>query len=299
MNIRKALVILTGLMLLVSACTPGFGLPSAATPTRATEEAQVPVTGGTETGETPPPALNLTIVPGTESPQKTETPGGLSTAEFPAETGTEAAETGTAEASPGARATVTPAITQAAPTGPAETIAPTEVIGGGLPLEAFLLVQQLLTNTLNVAMEAIPVRAFEQVDWADACLELPAEGEACAEAVTPGFWLVLEVRGEPFEFRTDTSVGNIRVGAGGSRLQSLALQAQLLLSTQFGVDISELRVVSLQRMTFPDSCLGAGQPNQSCLAEPTPGFQLVFEAGGQTFEFRASETGQLILVPGQ
>ena len=85
----------------------------------------------------------------------------------------------------------------------------------------------------------------------------------------------------------------------GSQLQSLALQAQLLLSTQFGVDISELRVVSLQRMTFPDSCLGAGQPNQSCLAEPTPGFQLVFEAGGQTFEFRASETGQLILVPGQ
>lgn len=39
----------------------------------------------------------------------------------------------------------------------------------------------------GLPVEEIAVERVEAVDWPDACLGIPSDGEACAEVVTPGF----------------------------------------------------------------------------------------------------------------
>lgn len=83
-----------------------------------------------------------------------------------------------------------------------------ETGNGELPPSAVLEAQEQLSDMLGVSVESIQVIEFEQVDWPDACLGLPQEGEACAQVITPGFRVVLEVNGEQHVFRTDRE-GNV------------------------------------------------------------------------------------------
>ena len=74
---------------------------------------------------------------------------------------------------------------------------------GALPPQAVLEAIDQLSESLGVSVESIEVIEFEQVDWPDACLGLPQQGEACAQVITPGFRVVLEVNGQQYVFRTD------------------------------------------------------------------------------------------------
>ncbi len=50
--------------------------------------------------------------------------------------------------------------------------------------------------------------AFQE--WSNSCLDAAAEGEACAEVITPGFVIVIEVEGPHYEYHTDLN-GNVRL----------------------------------------------------------------------------------------
>ncbi len=50
--------------------------------------------------------------------------------------------------------------------------------------------------------------AFQE--WSNSCLDAAAEGEACAEVITPGFVIVIEVEGTSYEYHTDLN-GNLRL----------------------------------------------------------------------------------------
>lgn len=72
-----------------------------------------------------------------------------------------------------------------------------------LPAWAVIEATTRLSQELNVAIEEVEVAEFEQVEWPDACLGIPAEGQACAQVITPGFRVVLEVDGQLYEFRSN------------------------------------------------------------------------------------------------
>lgn len=65
-----------------------------------------------------------------------------------------------------------------------------------------------LSSATGVSVQDIQVLSTEQVDWPDACLGLPKTGESCAQVVTPGLRVNLQVNGQKYEFRTDKE-GNI------------------------------------------------------------------------------------------
>lgn len=71
------------------------------------------------------------------------------------------------------------------------------------PPQAVLEVMNQLSQELNVSVDQIEVVEFEQVDWPDACLGIPQENQMCAQVVTPGFRVVLEVDGQQYEFRSN------------------------------------------------------------------------------------------------
>jgi putative hemolysin len=64
-------------------------------------------------------------------------------------------------------------------------------------------VKVILAGQLGISEDEIQLAALEEVDWPEACLGLPAEGEACAEVITPGFRITLTVGEDRYFFRTD------------------------------------------------------------------------------------------------
>ena len=46
--------------------------------------------------------------------------------------------------------------------------------------------------------------------WSSSCLDAAEEGEACAEIITPGFVIIIDVEGTQFEYHTDLN-GNARL----------------------------------------------------------------------------------------
>jgi len=85
---------------------------------------------------------------------------------------------------------------------------------GGPPAvqpEAVLAAVDSMAQSAGVDVNQVQVINFEQVEWADACLELPQADEVCAQVITPGFLVNLEFNGVQYEVRTDETGANVRV----------------------------------------------------------------------------------------
>ncbi len=61
--------------------------------------------------------------------------------------------------------------------------------------------------------------------------------------------------------------------------------------TRSGVDAAAVRVVSAQTKTFPDGSLGCPQPGQQYTQALVDGYQVVLEAKGRSYDYRASQRG--------
>jgi hypothetical protein len=69
---------------------------------------------------------------------------------------------------------------------------------------------QFLSDSLAMDPGAIDVLSYDPVDWHDTCLSLPKPGEDCAEAITPGWRILLSVAGQEYEVHTDSIGEHIR-----------------------------------------------------------------------------------------
>lgn len=72
------------------------------------------------------------------------------------------------------------------------------------------------------------------------------------------------------------------------------LDAQEWLATQLSVAVEQVQLIEAEQAEWTDSCLGLGQPNESCLQVITPGWRAVFEISGQRYEVRTDQTGSVI-----
>jgi hypothetical protein len=78
----------------------------------------------------------------------------------------------------------------------------------------------------------------------------------------------------------------------------LAALADLALRLEIAVD--QIRVLEVESMSWPDSCLGVTSPDEMCLQVITPGHRIVLEANGQSYEYHTDATGtNLRIAPGQ
>ncbi len=67
-----------------------------------------------------------------------------------------------------------------------------------------------LAEQLGVAPEDITVVDSLDTDWPNACLGLAEEDEACAEIITPGYIVILEVDGQRYEYHTNSDGSSLR-----------------------------------------------------------------------------------------
>lgn len=88
--------------------------------------------------------------------------------------------------------------------------------------------------------------------------------------------------------------GGVRVGLD----QVINLASQFLGQT-LNVPVNQVSFSGVSVETWSDSCLGVGQPNESCAQVNTPGYRISFNVGGQIYELRTDSTGSnLRLVQG-
>lgn len=67
-----------------------------------------------------------------------------------------------------------------------------------------------VVQNLGVAAEQVKVVSTEAVEWPDSCLGIAMEGVSCAQVVTPGFRVTLDVAGKQVEYRTNQDASVIR-----------------------------------------------------------------------------------------
>lgn len=183
--------------------------------------------------------------------------------------------------------------------------------GGGLPPAAVLEAQQALSEALGIGTEAMETISFEQREWPDACLGLPAEDEVCAEEITHGFLVTLSAQGETYQVRTNLEATNVRIEGEETRAdpqeetadpaagQPAAVgTARQAVARRLGVALESVEVVSLESREWRDACLGLATADEMCAQVITPGFLVTLRAGGQVYEARTNQNGTVVRFAG-
>lgn len=160
-----------------------------------------------------------------------------------------------------------------------------------------------LGGELGIADSDIEVVSADPVEFSDSCLGLGGPAESCLQAITPGWLVMLDVAGQPYELHTDETGEQVRLASDLAGIpvdpEAATAAAVAQLAAELGLAENEIEVVSLEGAEFTDSCLGLGQSDESCLQVMTPGWRLMLGATGQTYEVRTDGTGQIVRIAGQ
>jgi hypothetical protein len=108
-----------------------------------------------------------------------------------------------------------------------------------------------LSGTLNLPPGQIAVVSTEAVEWPDGCLGVQKLGVMCTQAIVPGYKIILEAKGEQYEFHTDED-GSVVVQVAKEVFGSVEAQVINQLASNLGLDEGDVSVVSNSDIEFSD-----------------------------------------------
>lgn len=74
----------------------------------------------------------------------------------------------------------------------------------------------------------------------------------------------------------------------------VALNVQNQVSEVLGVSAESIQIEKVEKMDWPNSCLGLPGADEVCAESITPGWRLVFKVNGQEYRYRVDATGTVI-----
>lgn len=172
-----------------------------------------------------------------------------------------------------------------------------------------------LSMRLGIQPEQVTVVEVKEMEWPDTSLGCPRPGMAYAQVLTNGMQVILEVDGTTYSYH-GRSPGDLflcgpkgpvpppGVSQGAEETQAIGPddQEQLMVETvvddlasTLGITGDEIEVVSVEPMQWRDSSLGCPKPGQMYLQVITPGYKIVLEAGGETYEYHTDTRGRFVL----
>jgi hypothetical protein len=275
---RKIVLAIPALMLTLAAC--GQALPSTSQPTASGATAQPIATSAPAPTEAPAP---------TAAPSATSAPTAMPTA-------------------------------TSAPTTTADQPTPTDSGASVRPPDALILAAQLrLAQHLGVPANSLMLQSANQKDWPDGALGCPQPGQLYPQVVIPGFLLVFsnsaqtqtyEVHtgrseqqmilcdnGQPIDLVSQASEPPTPSGdtaqthPGNRPLVELARQA---LAKQLNIDATTIKLTQIEEAEWRDSSLGCPKPGMNYLQVITPGYRIVLEAQGRSYEYHSDTTKRVV-----
>ena len=82
---------------------------------------------------------------------------------------------------------------------------------GGLTADTAFQIQSLLSERFNVGLDQIRIIEVSAQEWSDSCLGLGGPAESCAQMITPGYSVTVEVAGTRYNVRTNQNGSSVRV----------------------------------------------------------------------------------------
>ncbi len=68
------------------------------------------------------------------------------------------------------------------------------------------------------------------------------------------------------------------------------------LAQKLTIDVSKITVQSIEAVEWPDSCLGVVEKGVYCAQVITPGYKIILEAEGQTYEYHTNQSGSSLVM---
>jgi hypothetical protein len=157
-----------------------------------------------------------------------------------------------------------------------------------------------LAQRLDVPEDEVLVKSVEAADWPDASLGCPQPGMMYAQMITPGYRVVLEVEGQPYEVHTDRGqtavlcdeeVSTMEVppvpGTIEPGLERLIDQAKEDLAQRLSIMVDEIEVLEAKAVVWPDASLGCPQPGMRYRQVPMDGALIQLQAEGKVYEYHS------------
>jgi hypothetical protein len=73
-----------------------------------------------------------------------------------------------------------------------------------------------------------------------------------------------------------------------------AAEARKALAEKLGLTPEQIEIIEAEEVEWPDPCLGVPEPDELCAMVITPGYRVVLEAEGQSYELRTDLTGETV-----
>ncbi|OQA44313.1 MAG: hypothetical protein BWY52_01650 [Chloroflexi bacterium ADurb.Bin325] len=186
-----------------------------------------------------------------------------------------------------------------------------------------------LARRLSLAEEAVALLSAEEAELPAGSLGCPGTGSREVAGLVPGLEIVLAASGQEYVYRADNrrlipclpaelpgGHAPIFVTGGGlprirdltdedalkratppadtatsaGRSQPAVASALADLAARLKVGEEEIAVRSVEAVDWPDASLGCAQPGRMYAQVITPGYRILLEAGGQVYEYHASQT---------
>jgi hypothetical protein len=80
----------------------------------------------------------------------------------------------------------------------------------------------------------------------------------------------------------------------GALPPDVALNVQNRISETLGVSVESIQIQGVEKMDWPNSCLGLPEGDEACAEVITPGWLLTFDINNQVYRYRVDTTGTVI-----
>lgn len=165
----------------------------------------------------------------------------------------------------------------------------------------------LVAKQLGVAAETLTPVSVERVTWRDASLGCPQEGMAYIQVLTPGWRIVFAgASGEEYDIHTAEKADTFVICQQANTQPKPTVPAEFqglsaveaavnMVAKRRDVALEDVAVVQVESVEWRNSCLGCAAPGQMCLTVITPGYRVVLESGGETYEVHTDRTGKVAI----
>ena len=180
---------------------------------------------------------------------------------------------------------------------PVPTPLPTEPAGDQRP-PFMAAVERLAAEKFNASAQQVKVLKIEPVQWPDSCLGAAQPGEFCAQIVTPGYRLTVDINGTTYELHTNGG-DQVRLATSDQPVKDIppaAEAARLWLVDQMKIDLNTIQVISVAPVDWPDGCLGIHKVDATCTAVIVPGYQVILQVKDQNIELRTNQDGKIVVL---